>query len=81
MTDGDIFHELNNSWKPENIKWENYVKTISDKHLIQYIKYEKLRPQYYINEIRDDMKELLSRDIPEDLKLEVLLLIGDCNDR
>lgn len=53
------------------ISWGEYVRYIPTTDLIQIT-----RCSYY----HLDIKELKSRVIPEELKLEVLLITGDCDD-
>lgn len=82
MTDEEVYHNINEILWEQDVEdeWCDYVKTISTNDLIQYIKYEKIvfDNDGYKGMIYDNVKELKTRtDIPEELKLEVLLLIGD----
>lgn len=76
MTDKEVYDKYkwefirSSAWR----SWSGYVKLIPTNHLTRYIKYSETVLR--INSF--SKRELKTRtDIPEELKLEVLLLIGD----
>lgn len=84
MSDEEISNLYNSKWCDYRDKYVNgfyidFVKTIPTNDLIQDLRFSK---QTHVDEewVMDEYNELKSRDIPDEMKLEVLLLIGDCND-
>lgn len=68
MTDEEVWHKWMNLWDSIAYHYyEDWLKTIPTNILIQITRY---------GNYHSDIKELKSRAIPEELKLEVLLLLG-----
>lgn len=73
MTDKEVYEKILNGWDSSK-SWTYHISYISTIDLIKFARIAKRDDMLF----RIDVMELKSRtDIPEELKLEVLLMIGD----
>lgn len=76
MTDEEVYEKYTDKWIDcDASHYRDFIKNIPTKYFIQYLNH--IRRCTDIDILYSELQELKSCDIPEDQKLEVLLLLGE----